>query len=546
MRPLNSASARFPVPQLPLRRFNEVAARPGGAVVELSSQDEVIALLRPIAQAKAKANANGGGSIAGHPDVIRATSIRFTYQVDPMWLGNAAKLLERLRSLNVSGTQASDEHLAELVKCIEAAGTRDLRTLEMCECLLTDAGMRHLTGLHQLAELNLSGNRSVTQLGLTFAPPSLVSLRIPLTGVESLDAMGRRPALTHLEISGDQLLGSHNMLWTFPNLRELEVVDVGGPPGRGQAEYADRVHNILTALRKLPKLESLRLADAFFGDSLELRYFRNLKAVEFFRCRWNDGGRLYVAAPLASVRFEGCPPQGTIALQRPGHGAQTLDPSVNGAVALEAPAAGGEAEQAATASGSGAQPRAPASLEDRLLAMYARFQEANEPAMSSPNDFYSMLLAPARQPAFEPPPLPLPRLDPDVAIVQATQLKRYMSEGQLQSLQDLTIHGNHFGTNDIALDARLLPSLRKLKVDGGYLGDGARLDFSGPIEEIHLSYCQVIIDLRQLARYDTLRVLTLDCCEFVTEEQVAALRASMPNVTIHFEARRPDIFDSIR
>jgi hypothetical protein len=67
--------------------------------------------------------------------------------------------LPRLRDLDLGGTKVTDLGL----KCL--AGLRQLEKLDLYDTAVTDAGLEHLKGLRQLQELDLSGT-AVTDAGL--------------------------------------------------------------------------------------------------------------------------------------------------------------------------------------------------------------------------------------------------------------------------------------------------------------------------------------------------------------------------------------------
>jgi hypothetical protein len=158
--------------------------------------------------------------------------------------------LTNLHTLNLSGTDARDDHLHPF-----RGGLSNLRALHLDETLITDIGMQYLRGMINLQLLELSGT-AVTDLGLQFlkALNNLKTLylgwtKLTDTGLENLQAMD------HLEML---------------DLTKTQVTDLG-----------------LQSLYVLTKLKTLILIQTNVTD-LELENLKTLIPLQALILSWED------------------------------------------------------------------------------------------------------------------------------------------------------------------------------------------------------------------------------------------------------------------
>lgn len=95
--------------------------------------------------------------------------------------GRGLGLLKALQNLNLTGTPATDECLAQL------AGAHALRTLNLMRTAITNRGLSELSGLRRLSDLNLSETR-IGDAGLLYIGRITSLKRLILKGTDVTDA----------------------------------------------------------------------------------------------------------------------------------------------------------------------------------------------------------------------------------------------------------------------------------------------------------------------------------------------------------------------
>lgn len=161
-----------------------------------------------------------------------------------------------LRRLRLNGDNITDEALPHL------AGLSALEELDLGYSGVTDAGLRHLAPLAALRSLDVSDTHVTgTGLGVARHWPSLRRLRLDRTWLADggLGELAACPALEELHFEDErwtQPLGDA-FLAPIGHLSRLRALSLGG-----WVEPAAT----LNVLRRLPRLEDLRLVGPDFGD----------------------------------------------------------------------------------------------------------------------------------------------------------------------------------------------------------------------------------------------------------------------------------------
>ena len=191
--------------------------------------------------------------------------------------------LTHLRYLKLAGTGITNTGLIEVGKIAS------LRSLDLRDCAISDAGIGHLVGLTQLKALRLSGKSGATDVGDAAMTDiagltQLKSLALDCLWVSDLGIASLAP-LQNLEelymaktLIGDDAL---TVLSNFPLLRKLRVSDT-------QVSSAG-----LERLATLSALEDLDLSEnsLIFDDGLpHLAAMTSLKRLNLWRVAVTDNG----------------------------------------------------------------------------------------------------------------------------------------------------------------------------------------------------------------------------------------------------------------
>jgi RND family efflux transporter MFP subunit len=164
--------------------------------------------------------------------------------------------LKQLESLSIDDTDAADEALRPL------GGLTHLRSLELRDKYITDAGLKYLVPLNELAALGLNGSpKGLRGTGLSQLSclPNLKKLELMGSGIEdgTMAAIGKLAQLEQLNLSGTTITGKGlASLASLKRLRSLQLNDCGRLEG-----------TTLEALVGLPRLEILSLEQCPIDDT---------------------------------------------------------------------------------------------------------------------------------------------------------------------------------------------------------------------------------------------------------------------------------------
>lgn len=186
--------------------------------------------------------------------------------------------LGQLATLNLYGTAVTDAGLKEL------AAFKNLTRLNLCKTNVTDAGLKHLAGLAKLAALNLS-ETAVTGAGLK-----------DLAGLPDLVDVGlRKSAATDAGLKGVAALRRVRDL----DLRDTAVTDAGlrelGPlKDLTELSLPTVTDRTITALRAIDRLHTLR--EAINADGRRPKDVDDVATLYLSGMQLTDAGLMGLAA----------------------------------------------------------------------------------------------------------------------------------------------------------------------------------------------------------------------------------------------------------